>query len=70
MFEKIKEHMSNLNLPFNPKYFHLDFHLGQYRAVLETFDDSVIIFCFFHFVQAQKRYLNDKKNGNFSSSEI
>ena len=64
IFNYIKELTSEtntINQVFSPAVFHVDFELGQKKAINKVFPDCEVNHCFFHFLQSLRRKLC--KNG-------
>ena len=63
IFNYIKELTSqtnSVNQIFSPSVFHVDFELGQKKAINKIFTDCEINHCFFHFLQSLRRNLCKK----------
>lgn len=56
IFDKLKEHATQLNLQFSPPHFVCDFELGIINSVTKCFPNSVVHGCHFHLTQSIWRY--------------
>lgn len=62
-------YLLKINYGFAPKYITLDFSKDEENAVLEVFENTEIIFCFFHLVKCWWNKLNKLglRNKNFKN---